>query len=246
MIEVHGVAKRFGAVQALDSVSFAAEDGRITALLGPNGAGKSTALRILWTVLRPDAGMARVGGVDVVEHPQAVRRSIGIMPHGANLYGNLTGRENVAYFASLHGLTGSALDGAVERALRLLDIERIADRRAKGFSQGERTRVALARALVHDPKTLILDEPTNGLDVGATRALRDVVRERRDAGCCVLFSSHVMQEVAALCDTIVILAAGSVAATGTADDIRAATGCDNLEDAFVQAVGGSRQNGETP
>ena len=246
MIEVRGVAKRFGAVQALDSVSFAAEDGRITALLGPNGAGKSTALRILWTVLRPDAGTARVGGLDVVEHPQAVRRSIGIMPHGANLYGNLTGRENVAYFASLHGLTGSALDNAVERALRLLDIERIADRRAKGFSQGERTRVALARALVHDPKTLILDEPTNGLDVGATRALRDVVRERRDAGCCVLFSSHVMQEVAALCDTIVILAAGSVAATGTADDIRAATGCDNLEDAFVQAVGSSRQNGETP
>ena len=246
MIEVRGVAKRFGAVQALDSVSFAAEDGRITALLGPNGAGKSTALRILWTVLRPDAGTAQVGGLDVVEHPQAVRRSIGIMPHGANLYGNLTGRENVAYFASLHGLTGSALDNAVERALRLLDIERIADRRAKGFSQGERTRVALARALVHDPKTLILDEPTNGLDVGATRALRDVVRERRDAGCCVLFSSHVMQEVAALCDTIVILAAGSVAATGTADDIRAATGCDNLEDAFVQAVGGSRQNGETP
>ena len=246
MIEVDGVAKRFGAVQALDSVSFSAEDGRITALLGPNGAGKSTALRILWTVLRPDAGAAKVGGLDVVEHPQAVRRSIGIMPHGANLYGNLTGRENVAYFANLHGLTGSALDSAVARALRLLDIERIADRRAKGFSQGERTRVALARALVHDPKTLILDEPTNGLDVGATRALRDVVRERRDAGCCVLFSSHVMQEVAALCDTIVILAAGSVAATGTADDIRAATGCDNLEDAFVQAVGGSRRNGETP
>ena len=240
MIEVHGIAKRFGTVQALDGVSFEAKDGCITALLGPNGAGKSTLLRILWTTLRPDAGTARVGGTDVVAHPQAVRRGIGIMPHGANLYGNLTGRENVAYFASLHGLAGDELEGAVVRALQLLDIERIADRRAKGFSQGERTRVALARALVHDPQTLILDEPTNGLDVGAIRALRDVVRERRDAGCCVLFSSHVMQEVAALCDTIVILASGAVAATGTADDIRAAAGCDSLEEAFVQAVDGTR------
>ena len=240
MIEVRGIAKRFGTVQALDGVSFKAKDGCITALLGPNGAGKSTLLRILWTILRPDAGTAQVGGMDVVAHPQAVRRGIGIMPHGANLYGNLTGRENVAYFASLHGLAGDALEGAVARALRLLDIERIADRRAKGFSQGERTRVALARALVHDPQTLILDEPTNGLDVGAIRALRDVVRERRDAGCCVLFSSHVMQEVAALCDTIVILASGAVAATGTADDIRGATGCDSLEEAFVQAVDGTR------
>ena len=240
MIEVRGIAKRFGTVQALDGVSFEAKDGRITALLGPNGAGKSTLLRILWTILRPDAGTAQVGGMDVVAHPQAVRRGIGIMPHGANLYGNLTGRENVAYFASLHGLAGDDLERAVARALRLLDIERIADRRAKGFSQGERTRVALARALVHDPQTLILDEPTNGLDVGAIRALRDVVRERRDAGCCVLFSSHVMQEVAALCDTIVILASGAVAATGTADDIRAATGCDSLEEAFVQAVDGTR------
>ena len=240
MIEVRGIAKRFGTVQALDGVSFEAKDGRITALLGPNGAGKSTLLRILWTILRPDAGTAQVGGMDVVAHPQAVRRGIGIMPHGANLYGNLTGRENVAYFASLHGLAGDDLERAVARALQLLDIERIADRRAKGFSQGERTRVALARALVHDPQTLILDEPTNGLDVGAIRALRDVVRERRDAGCCVLFSSHVMQEVAALCDTIVILASGAVAATGTADDIRAATGCDSLEEAFVQAVDGTR------
>ena len=242
MIEVRGIAKRFGTVQALDGVSFEAKDGRITALLGPNGAGKSTLLRILWTILRPDAGTAQVGGMDVVAHPQAVRRGIGIMPHGANLYGNLTGRENVAYFASLHGLAGDDLERAVARALRLLDIERIADRRAKGFSQGERTRVALARALVHDPQTLILDEPTNGLDVGAIRALRDVVRERRDAGCCVLFSSHVMQEVAALCDTIVILASGAVAATGTADDIRAATGCDSLEEAFVQAVDRTRDD----
>ena len=237
MIEVQGLAKRFGTVRALDGVSFTAEDGRITALLGPNGAGKSTALRILWTVLKSDAGSASVNGINVHENPEAVRRGIGIMPHNASLYGNLTGRENIAYYARLQGIVGDELDQAVAKALRLLDIEAIADRRAKTFSQGQRIRIALARALVHDPATLILDEPTNGLDVAATRALRDVVRERRDAGCCVLFSSHVMQEVAALCDTIVILAAGKVAAAGTADDIRAATGCDNLEDAFVQAVG---------
>ena len=237
MIEVQGLAKRFGTVQALDGVSFAAEDGRITALLGPNGAGKSTALRILWTVLKPDSGRASVSGTDVERDPQAVRSSIGIMPHNANLYGNLSGRENIAYYARLQGMAGDELDQAVAKALRLLELDAIADRRAKGFSQGERTRVALARALVHDPETLILDEPTNGLDVVATRALREVVRERRDAGCCVLFSSHVMQEVAALCDTIVILAAGKVAAAGTADEIRAATGCESLEDAFVYAVG---------
>ena len=237
MIEVQGLAKRFGTVRALDGVSFTAEDGRITALLGPNGAGKSTALRILWTVLKSDAGSASVNGIDVRENPEAVRRGIGIMPHNASLYGNLTGRENIAYYARLQGIAGDELHQSVAKALRLLDVEAIADRRAKTFSQGQRIRIALARALVHDPATLILDEPTNGLDVAATRALRDVVRERRDAGCCVLFSSHVMQEVAALCDTIVILAAGKVAAAGTADDIRAATGCDNLEDAFVQAVG---------
>ena len=237
MIEVQGLAKRFGTVRALDGVSFAAQDGRITALLGPNGAGKSTALRILWTVLKSDAGCASVNGIDVHENPEAVRRGIGIMPHNASLYGNLTGRENIAYYARLQGIAGDELDQAVAKALRLLDVEAIADRRAKTFSQGQRIRIALARALVHDPATLILDEPTNGLDVAATRALRNVVRERRDAGCCVLFSSHVMQEVAALCDTIVILAAGKVAAAGTADDIRAATGCDSLEDAFVQAVG---------
>ena len=238
MIEVRGLSKRFGAIQALRDVDFRAADGCITGLLGPNGAGKSTALRILCTVLQADRGSATLDGMDIRIHPIAVRRRIGVLPHNANLYANLTARENIAYYAALHGVRPARRRAdAVSAVLAQLDIEDIADRRAKGFSQGQRVRVALARALVHSPHTLILDEPTNGLDVMATRALRDVIRARRDAGCCVLFSSHVMQEVAALCDRIVILAAGAVAVAGTADDIRLATGRDDLEDAFVSVVG---------
>ena len=238
MIEVRGLSKRFGAIQALRDVDFSAADGCITGLLGPNGAGKSTALRILCTVLQADRGSATLDGMDIRTHPIAVRRRIGVLPHNANLYANLTARENIAYYAALHGVRPVRRRAeAVSTVLAQLDIEDIADRRAKGFSQGQRVRVALARALVHSPHTLILDEPTNGLDVMATRALRDVIRARRDAGCCVLFSSHVMQEVAALCDRIVILAAGAVAVAGTADDIRLATGRDDLEDAFVSVVG---------
>ena len=240
MIEVHGLGKRFGKVQALADASFRAEDGRITGLLGPNGAGKSTALRIIYTALKAGAGTARVDGVDVAADPLAVRRRIGVLPHNANLYGNLTARENIAYYAAVQGVADKTSRAAmVDRAIATVGIEDIAGRRAKGFSQGQRIRVALARALVHNPQTLILDEPTNGLDVMATRALRAAIRARRDAGCCVLFSSHVMQEVAALCDRIVILAAGTVALAGTTDEIRSATGCEDLEDAFIRAVGRS-------
>ena len=236
MIEVEGLVKRFGKVEALRGVDFAAADGQITGFLGPNGAGKSTTLRILCTVLGAGGGSARVGGIDVGADPMAVRRRIGVLPHNSNLYGNLSARENIAYYAALHGLREPALGAAVDRTIERLGIGPFADRRAKGFSQGQRLRVALARALVHDPDTLILDEPTNGLDVMATRVLRDVIRERRDSGCCVLFSSHIMQEVAALCDRIAIVAEGRVVVDGTADEIRSATGCDDLEDAFVQAV----------
>ena len=240
MIEVRGLGKRFGKVQALADASFRAEDGRITGLLGPNGAGKSTALRIIYTALKAGAGTARVDGVDVAVDPLAVRRRIGVLPHNANLYGNLTARENIAYYAAVQGVAdNSARAAMVDRAIATVGIEDIAGRRAKGFSQGQRIRVALARSLVHNPQTLILDEPTNGLDVMATRALRAAIRARRDAGCCVLFSSHVMQEVAALCDRIVILAAGTVALAGTTDEIRSATGCEDLEDAFIRVVGRS-------
>lgn len=242
MIEIRNLEKRFGKVRALAGASFAARDGAITGLLGPNGAGKSTALRILCTVLRPDAGTAAVDGIDAAEDPIGVRARIGVLPHNANLYSNLTTRENIAYYATLQGMDNAAGATAVERVIETLQIGDIADRRTKGFSQGQRIRVGLARALVHDPRTLILDEPTNGLDVMATRALRDVIRERRDAGCCVLLSSHVMQEVAALCDRIVILSQGAVVAAGTPDEIRAATRRDDLEDAFVHAIGADRED----
>ena len=246
MIEVERLTKQFGKVVALRGVSFTAADGRITGLLGPNGAGKSTTLRILCTVLAADGGFARIGGVDVADDPVAVRRAIGVLPHNSNLFGNLSARENIAYYAALQGLDGPPLERAVERIIDRLDIGSFAARRAKGFSQGERLRVALARALVHEPATLILDEPTNGLDVMATRVLREVIRERRDDGCCVLFSSHAMQEVAVLCDRIAIVAAGRTVVDGTAEDVLDATGCDDLEDAFVAAVATSSDRAPVP
>ena len=241
MIAVDSLRKRFGEVVAVDDISFSAADGAITGLLGPNGAGKSTTLRILCSVLRADEGSARIDGIDVGERPIDVRRRIGVLPHNAGLYSNLTVRENIAYFAALCGFEGAKRRRQVEAMLALLGIEGVADRRAKSLSQGERIRTALARALVHDPRTLILDEPTNGLDVAATRTLREIIRERRGAGCCVLFSSHVMQEVTALCDRIVVIADGKVALAGTPDEVRSSTGKRNLEDAFVAAV--ARQDG---
>ena len=240
MIRVEGLGRSFGAIRAVDGVGFEAADGRITGLLGPNGAGKSTTLRILYTVLRPDAGSATVDGVDVVADPLGARRRIGVLPHGAGIYPQLTARENIAYFGRLHGLEGATLGARIEALLDELDMGAIADRRARGFSQGERIKVALARALVHAPKNLLLDEPTNGLDVMATRALRTLILRLREAGHCILFSSHVMQEVAALCDDIVIVDHGRVVAAGAPDELRARFGSATLEDAFVAAIGDSR------
>ena len=196
-------------------MSFEAQDGRITGLLGHNGAGKSTTLRILSTVLRPDTGRAVVDGHDCVEQPLQVRRSLGVLPHASGLYAHLTGRENIRYYGKLHGLQGAELDRMTDELIERLGLGAVAGRRAKGYSQGERLKVALARALVHQPRTIILDEPTNGLDVNAVRMLRDLVRELRASGRCVLFSSHVMQEVAALCDDIVIISHGRVVVRGT-------------------------------
>jgi sodium transport system ATP-binding protein len=237
VIEVAGLRKRFGAIRAVEDVSFVAHDGRITGLLGPNGAGKSTTLRMLYTVLRPDGGTARIDGHDIVRDPLAARRAMGVLPHGAGLYPNLTARENVRYHGRLCGLGGDALERRIDELVRLLDLGDIADRKARGYSQGERTRVALARALVHDPRNLLLDEPSSGLDVLGIRALRALLARLRDAGRCVLFSSHVMQEVAALCDDVVIIAHGRVVAAGTPEDLRARTGRQSLEDAFVAAIG---------
>jgi sodium transport system ATP-binding protein len=236
VIRVEGIHKSFGDVHAVRGVSFDAPDGKITGLLGPNGAGKSTTLRILYTVLKPDQGKAEIDGADVVTQSLDARRRIGTLPHGAGLYPHLTARENIAYYAALCGLDKQSIDERVESIIGLLEIEDFADRRTKGFSQGQRTKVALARGLVHDPQNIILDEPSNGLDVMATRSLRDLILKLKDAGRCVLFSSHVMQEVAALCDDICIIANGQVAIDGSADGIRERTGCDDLEDAFVRAI----------
>jgi sodium transport system ATP-binding protein len=241
MIRVEGLTRSFGTVRAIDGVSFEAHDGRITGLLGPNGAGKSTTLRVLYTVLRPDAGSATVDGIDVTADPLATRRTIGVLPHAAGIYPQLTARENVAYFGALHGLAPADCARRVDALLAELEMADFADRRAKGFSQGERIKVALARALVHSPKNLLLDEPTNGLDVMATRALRAVIRKLRGAGHCVLFSSHVMQEVAALCDDIVIIDHGHVVAAGSPDELRARFSATSLEDAFVAATGDGRR-----
>ena len=236
MIEVDGIHKSFGEVHAVRGLSFNALDGRITGLLGPNGAGKSTTLRILCTLLKPDQGTARIDGADVVSEPLAARASIGSLPHGSGLYPRLTARENIAYYARLCGLDRGAIEDRVEEIVKTLEIGDFADRRAKGFSHGQRTKVALGRALVHDPRNLILDEPTTGLDVMATRGLRELIVKLKAEGRCVLFSSHVMQEVAALCDDICIIANGKVAIHDSADGIRERTGRDDLEDAFVAAL----------
>ena len=236
MINVANIHKSFGKIHAVRGVSFDAPDGKITGLLGPNGAGKSTTLRVLYTVLKPDEGHATIDGADVVTDSLAARERLGALPHGAGLYPHLTARENIAYFARLCGVNRAEVDDRVDQIIKLLEIEAFAERRTKGFSQGQRTKVSLARSLVHNPQNVILDEPSNGLDVMATRSLRDLILKLKDAGRCVLFSSHVMQEVAALCDDICIISHGKVAIDDSIDGIREQTGCDDIEDAFVEAI----------
>jgi sodium transport system ATP-binding protein len=237
VIALRGVKKRFGKVEALRGVSFEVADGQVTGLLGPNGAGKTTALRVVYGVLSPDEGSAVVDGIEIGERRLAAQARLGVLPHAQGLYPRLTAREHVRYFAELHGLDRARRDARVDEVLATLDMKDIADRRADGFSQGQRVKVALARALVHDPRNVVLDEPTNGLDVGATRAVRALLRRLREEGRCVLFSSHVMQEVAMLCDRVVVIARGEVVAQGTPDELRRATGKESLEDAFVAAIG---------
>jgi sodium transport system ATP-binding protein len=237
MIRVEQLRKKFGTVTAVSGVSFTAENGAITGLLGPNGAGKTTTLRMLYAVMRPDSGSIRVDEVDAIADPHEAQGRLGVLPDGFGLYPRLTAREHLEYFGELHGISGAQLRQRTKELLDLLDMNAIADRRTAGFSHGERTKVALARALVHSPQNVLLDEPTNGLDVMSTRAVRTIVRRLRDEGRCVLFSSHVMQEVSALCDSIVVIAAGRVVAQGTSDELRRQTGFDNLEDAFVALTG---------
>ena len=241
MIEVQDLHKSFpgknGPVHAVQGVSFGAHDGQITGLLGPNGAGKTTTLRMLYTLMSPDAGTVRVDGLDSVRDAESVRRCLGVLPDARGIYKRLTARENIAYFGRLHGMSDTDIARRTAQLSAALAMDDFLDRRTEGFSQGQRTKTAIARALVHDPKNVILDEPTNGLDVMTTRSLRDFLRQLRAEGRCVIFSSHIMQEVAALCDRIVVISQGRVMAAGTPDELRALTGEDNLEEAFVKAIG---------
>ena len=224
-------------VVAVDQVGFTAHDGEITGLLGPNGAGKTTTLRMLYTLMSPETGRVLVDGVDVANDPERVRRSLGVLPDARGVYKRLTARENITYFGELHGLSAAQIAERTTRLATALQMEDFLDRATEGFSQGQRTKTAIARALIHDPRNVILDEPTNGLDVMTTRGLRGFLQELRAEGRCVIFSSHIMQEVAALCDRIVIIASGKVTAQGTPDELRALTGEANLEDAFVKLIG---------
>jgi len=240
VIRIDAVSKSFGKrgqVRAVRDVSFTAPDGQITGLLGPNGAGKTTLLRMLATLIVPDEGAASIGGLDLVRDRYAVRENIGVLSDARGLYPRLTARENIRYYGTLHGLSGAELDARVAMLVHTLGLDALADRRTQGFSQGEKMKVAIARALVHDPSTILLDEPTNGLDIMSVRALREQLRQLRAEGKCLLFSSHVMQEVAALCDRIVILGAGRVVAAGTSAELIAQSGAATLEDAFVSLLG---------
>lgn len=237
MIDVRDLHKSFGDVRAVNGVSFTARDGEITGLLGPNGAGKTTTLRMLYTLMKPDAGQVLVDGVDAAADPQTVRRALGVLPDARGLYKRLTAAENIDYFGRLHGMSPGLLASRRDALIDALDMRDIATRRTEGFSQGQRVKTAIARALVHDPRNVLLDEPTNGLDVMATRAMRRFMRQLKDEGRCVLFSSHIMQEVAALCDRIVVIAHGRVVADDTPDALLERTGKPNLEDAFVSLIG---------
>ncbi len=241
MIDVQNLQKSFktktGTVHAVRGVSFTAADGEITGLLGPNGAGKTTTLRMLYTLMSPDGGKVTIDGLDIQKDATAVRQRLGVLPDARGVYKRLTARENIAYFGHLHGLDEATIASRTAQMAETLKMTDFLDRRTEGFSQGQRTKTAIARALVHDPKNVILDEPTNGLDVMTTRGLRGFLQHLRGEGRCVIFSSHIMQEVAALCDRIVVIAAGEVKAIGTPDELRALTGEADLEDVFVRLAG---------
>jgi len=243
MIDVQDLAKRFTqgrgkkarTVQAVAGVGFSAADGRITGLLGPNGAGKTTTLRMIAGLITPDGGRIVVDGVDVVAHPTRALARMGVLSDARGLYTRLTARENIVYFARLQGMDDAAAHLRAEELARSLEMVPLLDRRTEGFSQGERMKTALARALVHDPPNIILDEPTNGLDVLATRSLREALRRLRDEqGKCIVFSTHIMQEVERLCDEVVIVSHGRTVARGTVAALAARAGESDFEEAFVK------------
>jgi sodium transport system ATP-binding protein len=237
MIEVQGLKKQFGNIIAVADVSFVASDGEVTGLLGPNGAGKTTTMRMIYGLAQPDSGSVLIDGRNCTGDPVEVAQRLGVLPDTRGLYPRLTSREHLRYFGELQGLSGPALDRRVAELIGWLEMEEIADRRVHGFSHGERVRVALGRALMHGPRNILMDEPSNGLDVMSTRALRSLILRLKQQGKCVLFSSHVMQEVAAVCDRIIVIAAGKVVASGNTGEIVRKTGKSTLEDAFVELTG---------
>ena len=255
MIEVDQLSKRFTqgsgrkarTVQAVDGVSFTAADGCITGLLGPNGAGKTTTLRIVAALIAPDSGQVRVDGVDVVRDSAAALARMGVLSDARGLYPRLTARENIVYYGRLHGMAADAANARAEQLARTLEMQPLLDRRTEGFSQGERMKTALARALIHDPPNIILDEPTNGLDVLATRSLREALRRLRDEQRkCIVFSTHIMQEVERLCDQVVVVSHGRTVASGTVAELGALTGESDFEESFVKLAftADDRQQGE--
>ena len=233
MIEIRGVAKSFGGLRVVEEASFVARDAEITGLIGPNGAGKTTLFRLICTVLRPDRGAILVDGIDAQRDTLAARRRLGVLPDVRGLYPRLTAREHLRYFGALHGLRGCELNARIAELAATLNMRDFIDRRARGFSRGQQMKVALGRALLHRPHNIMLDEPTNGLDVATSRAVRDLLRRLRSEGRCILLTSHIMQEVAALADRIVILAGGHIVLDGTPAELRRTTGRDDLEEIFM-------------
>ena len=237
MISVRDLHKSFGTIKAVQGISFEARDGEVTGLLGPNGAGKTTTLRMLYSLLPPDAGEIRIDDLDPTRDAMAIKDTIGVVPDSRGLYTRLTARENIEYYGDLHGMAGNDINRRIDELSSILGMQDFIDRRTEGFSSGQRVKVAIARAMVHDPQTIMMDEPSNGLDVMSTRELRKYILELKALGRSVVLSTHIMQEVAALCDRIIIIAEGKIAANGTADELLKQSGCDSLEDAFVKLIG---------
>lgn len=237
MIKVTNLHKSFGKVKAVRGISFEVRDGEITGLLGPNGAGKTTTLRMLYSLLPPDEGEIRIDGLDPTKDAMAIKDTLGVVPDSRGLYTRMTARENIAYYGKLHGMSKSDINTRIGELVDTLDMDDFIDRRTEGFSQGQRVKVAIARAMVHRPQTVMLDEPSNGLDVMSTRALRRYIMSLKNDGHSVILSTHIMQEVAALCDRIVIIAKGRIAADGTTDELLEQSGCNSIEDAFVELIG---------
>jgi sodium transport system ATP-binding protein len=234
MIQAGQLRKSFVRRPALDGLTFDAPNGSITGLVGPNGSGKTTTLRLITGLLRPDGGQVLVDGIDPARDPIMVRRRIGALTDGLGNYPRLTTREHLKYFGELRGMAGSELEARTNHLLDLFDMHSIADRRAQGFSQGERMKLALARAMINDPPNILLDEPANGLDVPSVRALRALLERFRDAGKCVLLSSHLMAEISALCNIVVVVARGKVVAQGSPAELMRSRNARSLEEAFME------------